>query len=113
MESKAFEIKHIKKSVYVTQCHLIPNSQIGVDNTTGILYLEGFVRKNIEYATKNCMTDDGIVSSSIKHTTAKVLFSTTTRVTFITPPVSVLPRENTEDTENIVFYESYKNSIVT
>lgn len=86
LESKAFEIKRIKKNVYVTQCHLIPNSSIAPGNTTGVLYLEGFVRKNIEYATKDCMNADGIVSGSINHTTVKVLFSSTTRVTFRRAP---------------------------
>jgi hypothetical protein len=84
LEETAFEIKRIKKNVYVTQCHLIPNSSNGFPNT-GILYLEGFVRKNIEYATRDCMTD-GIVSGRINHTTVKVLFRTTTRVTFLRAP---------------------------
>ena len=96
LESKAFEIKRIKKNVFVTQCHLIPNSSIAPHNTTGILYLEGFVRKNIEYATKDCMDADGTVSGSINHTTVKVLFSSTTRVTFRRQPQIVTNNVTTE-----------------
>jgi hypothetical protein len=82
LEKEAFEIKRIKKNVYVTQCHLIPETSSGNDDKNGMLYLEGFVRKNIEYATKECMTADGIVSGNINHTTVKAFFSTTVRVYF-------------------------------
>jgi hypothetical protein len=85
LENSAFEIKRIKKNVFVTQCHLMPNSADGVANT-GILFLEGFVRKNIEYATASCVSG-GVVSGSIFHTTGQVNFSVTTRVTFLRPPV--------------------------
>lgn len=85
LENSAFEIKRIRKNVFITQCHLMPNSADGVDNT-GILFLEGFVRKNIEYATKDCMTD-GVISGKIYHTTGQVNFSVTTRVTFIRQPI--------------------------
>lgn len=85
LEKTAFEIKRIRKNVFITQCHLLPNSADGTPNT-GIVYIEGFVRKNIEYATKEC-SSDGVISGKILHTTGDVEFSTTTRVTFINAPI--------------------------
>src|SRR5690554_4118191 len=40
----AYEIKRIRKNLKITQCLLIQN--------TNILFLKGFIRKNIEYATR-------------------------------------------------------------
>jgi hypothetical protein len=40
----AFEIKRIKKNLKITQCLLIQD--------TNILFIKGFIRKNIEYSTR-------------------------------------------------------------
>ena len=52
-----FEIKRIKKNVVLTQCKLLPISGRIVDGVpiTGKLFISGFVRKNIEYATADCI----------------------------------------------------------
>lgn len=106
LEEEAFEIKRIKKNVYVTQCHLIPNTSLHGNNADGILYLEGFVRKNIEYATNQVMSDEGVISGSINHTTVKVLFSTTTRVTFLRQP------QNTRNA-NVTEFETFEDNLET
>lgn len=69
----AIEIKRIKKNVYVTQCRLIAG--------TNKLFLKGYVRKNIEYATKECSYKDAICGD-IKHTTVSVPFECVTKVDF-------------------------------
>ena len=63
MKEPFFEIKRITKNVYLTQCKLLPRSgKIGKDGTliSGKLFISGFVRKNIEYATADCVDKDGI-----------------------------------------------------
>ena len=53
LDQTVMEIKRIKKNVFLTQSRLIPFSQDNRENT-GIVFIEGFVRKNIEYATQTC-----------------------------------------------------------
>ena len=84
-----YEIKRIKKDVYLTQCKLLPRSGvIAADGTliSGKLFISGFVRKNIEYATADCI-EDKIVSGRIAHTTVDVKFTTVTEIQYVVPPV--------------------------
>lgn len=90
LEENAFEIKRIKKNLFITQCKLI---ETGYEydckaKKTGKLFLSGYVRKNIEYATVDCVNEckDGI-SGKIKHTTVNVPFRCVTKVKFDIPPV--------------------------
>jgi hypothetical protein len=96
LDQTAIEIKRIKKNVFLTQSRLIPFSQddrVG----TGILFVAGFVRKNIEYATNTCHTPGtGNVCGDIRQCTVQVPFSFTTRITFRRPPVFT---ENTTPSE--------------
>lgn len=85
LASKALEIKEINKNVYVTQCHLMETPS---GATTGTLFLEGFVRKNIQYATIDCVDKNGeTISGGIKHTTVRIPFCCTTTVNFLRRPV--------------------------
>ena len=96
LDEYAMEIKRIKKNVYLTQCRIIPHSK-GCNPSTGILYVSGFIRKNIEYATKgNCYHGSPNVCGDIKHCTVKVPFSFTTIITFDRLPIfnrNKTPRE--------------------
>lgn len=74
LDHPAIEIKRIKKELFLTQCKLLPR--------TGKLFLSGFVRKNIEFATAKCFSDE-CVSGDIKHTTCKVPFECVTHIPFI------------------------------
>ncbi|WP_185650150.1 CsxC family protein [Clostridium sp. DJ247] len=86
LDREAIEIKRIKKNVYLTQCRLIPFSQDKKPGT-GILYISGFVRKNIEYATGRGISHDGKnICGDIRHCTVKVPFNCTTRVKFFREP---------------------------
>jgi len=69
----AYEIKRIKKNVKVTQCLLLQN--------TNVLFIKGFIRKNIEYATR-CNSNHEGFCGDIRHCTVDVPFSCTTPVTF-------------------------------
>ena len=83
------EIKRIKKNVYLTECNLLPSSGIiATDGTliSGKLFISGFVRKNIEYATVDCV-EDKIASGRIAHTTIDVPFTAVTEVQYATPPL--------------------------
>ncbi|ABO49914.1 hypothetical protein Dred_1384 [Desulforamulus reducens MI-1] len=69
----ALEIKDIKKRVKVTQCLLL--------QPTNVLFLEGFIRKNIDYSTRTCSNAEG-VCGDIRHCTVDVPFKCTTTVPF-------------------------------
>ena len=83
-----YEIKRIKKNVYLNQCKLLPRSGVieGGILRSGKLFISGFVRKNIEYATADCI-EDKIVSGRIAHTTIDVPFTAVTEIQYAVPPV--------------------------
>ena len=69
----AYEIKQIKKRLKITQCLLIQD--------TNVLFLKGFIRKNIDYSTRETSGSEGFCGD-IRHCTIDVPFSCTTPVTF-------------------------------
>lgn len=82
LEEPALEIKRIKKNVFIDQCKLID-----MGGHTGKLFLSGFVRKNIEYATVDCSNEKhSSISGNIKHTTVNIPFTCATKVEYVTPP---------------------------
>ncbi|ABO49921.1 conserved hypothetical protein [Desulforamulus reducens MI-1] len=84
----ALEIKRIKKRLKVTQCLLLQD--------TNVLFLKGFVRKNIDYATRSCSNKEG-VCGDIRHCTIDVPFSCTTTIeNFATPPINPVPNSSWE-----------------
>lgn len=83
LDRDAMEIKRIRKNIFLTQCRLIPRG--GFTPNTGKLFIKGYVRKNIEYATACCPGKGGI-SGEIRHTTVKVPFQCVVPITYITPP---------------------------
>lgn len=84
----ALEIKTIKKRVKVTQCTLLQD--------TNVLFIKGFVRKNIDYSTETCYNEQG-VCGEIHHCTVDVPFECTTTVTFNgTPPAPVVGNTTSE-----------------
>lgn len=78
----AVEIKDIKKRVKVTQCLLLQD--------TNVLFIRGFIRKNIDYSTVACANTESICGD-LRHCTVDVPFSCTTNVTFNgTPPAPIV-----------------------
>lgn len=82
-KSPYFDIKRIKKDVYLTQCKLILTTEMA---STGKLFIEGYVRKNIEYTTAECV-DPNMVNGGVYHTTVNVPFKAVTDVEYEVPPV--------------------------
>lgn len=122
LETKAAEIKRIRKNVFIKQCHLIPGSVTCTHPGpydppaathvtpppplyTGVLNIAGFVRKNIEYATRDC-SGKGVMSGRINHSTFDIPFSCTTTVLFTVKPVFV---PNIPTTEIETLQENYKS----
>lgn len=85
----ALEIKNIKKRLKITQCMLIEN--------TNMLFIKGFVRKNIDYSTPGpCKNYEGICGE-IHHCTIDVPFECTTPVNFNgLEPAEIVPSTSTE-----------------
>lgn len=82
------EIKRITKDTYLTQCKIIPGTGV-VENgvpVTGKLFLRGFVRKNIQYVSADCVSE-GVVGGTLRDISADVPFECVTEITYITPPV--------------------------
>lgn len=78
----ALEIKQVKKRLKLTQCLLLPSFTFPVtDPDTFVLFLKGFVRKNIDFSTRDCSNKKGFCGD-IKQCTVDIPFSCTTLVDF-------------------------------
>lgn len=113
LEDPAYEIKRIKKDVILTQAKLLPYASFFDPETGefngGKLFLKGYIRKNIEYATAKCYGKDKydcccevgkVVAGDIKHTTAFVPFQCVTEVEYNTNARPIVRfRENTKEIE--------------
>ena len=102
LNQRAMEIKRIKKNIFLTQSRLMPFSQDGRKGT-GILFVGGFIRKNIEFATQTCQTSGtGNICGDIRQCTVHIPFNFTTRITFLRPPIF---HESTTPSELEFFYK--------
>lgn len=73
LNDTAYEIKRVEKQVFLTQCRYIP--------PTDKVFLEGYIRKNIEYASKTCFKGHAI-GGTIKDTTVHIPFKAYTKIDF-------------------------------
>ncbi|WP_407271107.1 CsxC family protein [Radiobacillus sp. PE A8.2] len=93
------EIKDIKKRLKLVQCRLLTNpASNGTDFSTEplSLFLKGYVRKNIQYASPCPDSSDYSVSSQMKSFTVDIPFQCVTRIetdNFLSPVL--LPQVNT------------------
>lgn len=83
----ALEVKDIKKRLKITQCTLL--------QPTNILFIKGFVRKNIDYSTGECSNWKG-VCGDIRHCTVDVPFECSTPIDFFTPPETLALNSSSE-----------------
>ena len=83
----ALEIKDIKKKLKITQCMLL--------QPTNILFIKGFIRKNIDYATGSCSNREGICGE-IHHCTIDVPFECSTPVDYFFEPAPLVTNSSTE-----------------
>ncbi|WP_411680590.1 CsxC family protein [Clostridium thailandense] len=109
LEKRALEIKQINKNVYVTQCHLMETPP---EACSGTLFIEGFVRKNIQYATVSCVSENGqTISGGINHTTVRIPFRGTATVEFLRRPVLRGPIFNTTPpADSVEFLGEFSNT---
>ncbi|MDD3173755.1 MAG: hypothetical protein PHF63_08865 [Herbinix sp.] len=82
LNEPTYEIKRIEKQVFLTQCRYIP--------PTDKVFIEGYIRKNIEYAAKTCSKGSGI-GGSIKDTTVHIPFKVYAKVDFKCNKPHILP----------------------
>lgn len=82
LNEPSFEIKRVEKQVFLTQCRYIP--------PTDKVFLEGYIRKNIEYATRTCNRGSAI-GGTIKDTTVHIPFRVYTKVDFKGNKPHILP----------------------
>ncbi|KML36124.1 MULTISPECIES: CsxC family protein [Cytobacillus] len=87
------EIKDIKKTVKIIQCRLllpgIPECACPFKRKDLMLFIKGFVRKNIQYASPGSDSSKECVSSVMRSLTVDVPFECVTKIdedSFITPP---------------------------
>jgi len=89
LPTAAIEIKRVKKRLKLTQCRLIQN--------TNKVFLEGFVRKNIEFATAGQCVSSESICGNIQHCIVDVPFRCVTEIEdFITPPCPAIPSKTKE-----------------
>ena len=83
LDKEVLEINSIRKSVFLTHSRIVPFSE-GNSKDNGILYVEGFIKKNIEYAVKT-YTPSGTPNTCgyIRYSIFEVPFSFTTKINFI------------------------------
>lgn len=75
LPERVLEIKRILKDLKITQCKLVPSGRFVGGDRIYKLFLEGCVRKNIEYATVDSNRfNKHQISGDIKHTTVNVPF---------------------------------------
>ena len=78
----AYEIKRIEKQVFLTQCRYIP--------ATDKVFIEGYIRKNVEYAARDC-SKCNTIAGTIKDTTVHVPFKVYTKVDFYGNKPIIIP----------------------
>ncbi|MEW9503366.1 CsxC family protein [Jeotgalibacillus marinus] len=132
LDPPAFEIKRVGKDVFLTQCKLVPvefqeadvGDPVSRDRfvTKAKLFVGGFIRKNIEYAAKDCngVLQDRIADvpfSGFIEIVSHVGFpateflnkpilngSSSSSSRFVNPKDGITPRQDKYFFENSVFY---------
>lgn len=82
LDKPAYEIKRIEKQVFLNQCRYVP--------PFGKVFIAGYIRKNIEYASKVCTTKTGI-GGTINDTTVHIPFKAYTKANFPNGTPEVYP----------------------
>ncbi|PFQ44353.1 hypothetical protein COK05_16810 [Bacillus cereus] len=122
LDPPAVEIKRVLKNVFLTQCKLVPVAFTPIRGTNyrrvtrAKLFVEGYIRKNIEYAATGCnaplfdrvanvnftgfadLTEDDFFTSPL------IASSSDAASHFINPKNGDLPRLDKNFFENTVYY---------
>lgn len=83
----ALEVKDITKKLKITQCMLL--------QPTNILFVKGYIRKNIDYSTGTCSNIQG-VCGEVHHCTVDVPFECSTAIDFFTEPEDLILNTKSE-----------------
>ena len=84
------EIRRIKMNAFLKSSNLVPISLKNSKANSGMLFVSGFIRKSIEYATKTFIEEGKEDNCGyIKYCIVEVPFNFTTKITFIRPPVFI------------------------
>ncbi len=102
LDQEVMEIKRIKNNIFLTQSRIVSfcqNDRLG----TGILFIAGFIRKNIEYKTQDyTIARTPNICGDIRDCTVEVPFNLATRITFLREPIFA---KNTTSSELEFFNE--------
>ncbi|PGR92637.1 CsxC family protein [Bacillus thuringiensis] len=122
LDPPAVEIKRVLKNVFLTQCKLVPVAFTPVPGTNyrrvtrAKLFVEGYIRKNIEYASEDCngtlydrvanvnFTGFADLTEGNFLTLPLIAASSDATSHFINPKNGDLPRLDKYFFENAVFY---------
>lgn len=122
LDPPAVEIKRVLKNVFLTQCKLVPVAFTPVADTNyrrvtrAKLFVEGYIRKNIEYASEECngtlydrianVNFSGFADLTAGDFITQPLIAASSDATshFINPKNGDLPRLDKYFFENAVFY---------
>ncbi|WP_288221239.1 CsxC family protein [uncultured Clostridium sp.] len=103
LDKLAREIKKIKKNVFLTQSSIIPFVEYNEPNS-GILFVKGFIRNNIEYIPqKHSVPVNKNVYGNIRYCIVETPFEFNTKITFSREPVL-----NEKSTQNELEFCTYK-----
>ncbi len=81
LERPAIAIRNCKRDVYISHCKLL---DLG-NKRYGKIYINGYIRENIEYATEECIKNQE-VHGNLRYITVKIPFDCTARIDYFTPP---------------------------
>ena len=84
LECPALEIKRVRKDAFIAQCKVLPTGHRCIFK----LFVSGYIRKNIEYATVD-RCNPGAVCGEIRHTTVHIPYTCCTEMQF--PPCGPFP----------------------
>ena len=109
LDKLAREIKKIKKNVFLTQSSIIPFVEYNEPNS-GILFVKGFIRNNIEYIPQRYNIPlSKNVYGNIRYCIVETPFELNTKVTFIREPI--FNKKSNEDELDFSTYKiSYNNT---
>ncbi|EES91017.1 hypothetical protein FDJ70_01935 [Clostridium botulinum] len=132
LQQNCYEIKADKKNVYLTESILLPTAG-KIENgvlKSGKLFLEGYIRENIQYSTVECInkyetincSHGNIVSGDIKYTTIDIPFNCVTEIQYLVQPQVSPKKYDTNNNLNTIeyvnscmdnsnYHESFRNTI--
>ena len=90
LDGVIMEIKEIKNNIFLNKSRLIPFSSSIIALNSGILFIEGFIKKNIQYVAENSTNvETANVYGNIRNCIVEVPFSFTTRIDLLRLPIFI------------------------